>query len=88
LPCSFPVRELVVWIPTPRGDHGQNEEAARAQQFLVSAGIALADLFRGMSEVELERPTATRLEIYEQRPVPRAEQVARVWLSMKKLLGG
>jgi hypothetical protein len=39
-----------------------------------------------MSEVELDRPTATRLEIYEQRPALRVEQVARVWLSMKELL--
>ena len=75
-------------IPAPRGDHCQNEEAARAKQFLVSAGIALADLFRRMSEVELDRPTATRLEIYEQRPALRVEQVARVWLSMQQLLGG
>jgi len=41
-----------------------------------------------MSEVELDRPTATRLEIDEQRPAPRVEQVARVWLSMQQLLGG
>jgi len=53
---------------------------------LISAGIALADLFRHMSEVELDRPTATRLEIYEQRPALRVEQVARVWLSMQELL--
>jgi hypothetical protein len=53
---------------------------------LVSAGIALADLFRHMSEVELDRSAATRLEIYEQRPALRVEQVARVWLSMQQLL--
>jgi hypothetical protein len=79
---------LVVTIPAPRGDHCQNEEAARAKQFLIRAGIALADLFRHMSEVELDRPTATRLEIYEQGPAPRVEQVARVWLAMHQLLGG
>jgi hypothetical protein len=41
-----------------------------------------------MGEVELDRPTATRLEIYEQRPALRVEQVACVWLSMQQLLGG
>ena len=75
-------------IPAPRGDHCQNEQAARAKQFLISAGIALAHLFRHMSEVELDRPTATRLEIYEQRPALRVEQVARMWLSVQQLLGG
>ena len=58
------------------------------KQLLISAGIALADLFRHMSEVELNRPTATRLEIDEQRPTLRVEQDARVWLSMQQLLGG
>jgi hypothetical protein len=77
---------LVVEIPAPRGDHCQNEEAARAKQFSIGAGIALADLFGHMSEVELDRPTATRLEIYEQRSAPRVEQVARVRLSMQELL--
>jgi len=88
LTCSFPVRELVVEIGAPGGDHGQNDEAARAKQFLISVGIALADLVRHMSEVELDRPTAARLEIYEQRSAVRVEQVARVWLSVQQLLGG
>ena len=75
-------------IPAPRGDHCQNEEAACAKQLLISAGIALADLFRHMGQVELDRPAATRLEIYEQRPALRVEQVARMWLSVQQLLGG
>jgi DNA-binding GntR family transcriptional regulator len=77
-----PVGELVIWIPAPRSDHCQNESAALAKQFLIRAGIALAYVFRHMSEVELDRPTATRLEIDEQRPALRVEQVARVRLAM------
>jgi hypothetical protein len=87
-PGSFPIRKLVVSIPAPRGDHCQDEKAACTQQFLIGAGVALADLFRHMSEVELDRPTATRLKIYEQRPAPRVEQVPRVWLSVQQLLDG
>jgi hypothetical protein len=79
---------LVVEVRAPGGDHGQNEESAHAQQILISPGIALADLFRYMSEVELDRSTAARLEIYEQRSGVRVEQVARVWLSVQQLLGG
>jgi hypothetical protein len=88
LPCSFPIRELVVSIRAPCGDHRQNEEAAGAKQFLIRAGIAIADLLRHMSEVELDRPAATRLEINEQGPALRVKQIARMWLSMQQLLGG
>jgi hypothetical protein len=79
---------LVVSIPAPCGDHRQNEEAAGAKQFLIRARIAIADLLRHMSEVELDRPAATRLEINEQGSAIRVKQVARMWLSMQQLLGG
>src|ERR1700760_1256242 len=82
-----PVRELVVPVPAPRGDHGQDEDPALAQQLLIDARVVLADLFGGMGEVEFDRPPATRLEIYEQRPVLRGEHVARVRLAVQQLLG-
>ena len=41
-----------------------------------------------MGEVEFDRPAAARLEVYEQRPVLRAEHVARVRLAVQQLLGG
>src|SRR5919202_1806788 len=47
----------------------------------------LADFFRRMGEVEFDRPTAARLEIYEQQPVLRGENVARVRLAVQYLLG-
>jgi hypothetical protein len=84
----LPVREPVVAIPTPRGDHRQNEAAARANQISIGAGIALGDHFRDMSEIEFDRPSATRLEVDEERPALRLEQVARVRLSMEQLLAG
>ena len=77
---------MVVSIPTPRCDHRKHEDPALAKQVLIDSRIVLADFFGGMGEVELDRPTATRLEIYEQRPALRVEQVARVWLSMQELL--
>jgi hypothetical protein len=79
---------LVGSIPAPRSDHCQDEKAARAKQLLISAGVAVADLFRNMSQVELDRSMATRLKIYEQRPTLRVEEISRVWLSVQKLLGG
>ena len=56
---------------------------------MIRVRIALADLFGHMGQVEFDRPTATRLEIYERWPDLRAEQVAAwVWLAVQQLLGG
>jgi hypothetical protein len=41
-----------------------------------------------MGDVELDRPTATSLQICEQQPVLRREQIARVRLAVEQLLGG
>jgi len=79
--CSLPIRELVARIPAPGGDHGKNKGSALAQQVLISVGIALAHIFGDMSEVELDRSTATRLEIDEQQSGLRAEHVAWVRLA-------
>ena len=54
---------------------------------MISVRIARADLFGHMGKVELDRPTATRLEVYEQWPVLRAEHVAWVRLAVQQLLG-
>src|SRR3712207_217349 len=68
-----PVRELVTRLPAPRRDHRQHQDPALAQQVRIDTRIVLSDLFRCMSEVELDRSTTTRLKIYEDQPVPRAE---------------
>ena len=83
----MPVRELVARIPAPRGDHGKNKDPALTEQFFVSVRIALAHIFGDMGEVELNRSTATRLEIDEQQPGLRAEHVAWVRLAVQDLLG-
>ena len=79
----MPVRELVARIPAPRGDHGKNKDSALTEQFFISVRIALADIFGDMGEVELDGPTATRLEIDEQQSGLRAEHVARVRLAVQ-----
>jgi hypothetical protein len=87
LACFVALRELVVGIPAPRRDHCENEAAALADQFSVRFGIALSDAFRNMSEIELNRPTATRFEVDEHHPARGVEQVAWVRLAMQELLG-
>ena len=84
--CSSPVREFVAWVPAPRSDHRKNEGPTVTQQCLIDVRIAVADLLGHMSEVEFNRPTATRLEVYEQRPIPRAEHIAWVRLAVEQLL--
>jgi len=78
-----PVGKLIAAIPAPRGDHRQHEDPALAQQVPIDTRIVLADFFGRMGEVEFDRPTATRLEVYEQQPVLRGEHVARVRLTME-----
>jgi hypothetical protein len=41
-----------------------------------------------MGDVELDRPMATSLQVCEQQPVLRLEQIARVRLAVEQLLGG
>jgi len=77
---------LVICIPTPRRDHCQDEAATLANQFVISSGITLADGLRDMSEIELDRTTATRLEIDEQQPFRSPQHVPRMRLAMQQLL--
>jgi hypothetical protein len=74
---------LVVSVPAPRCDHRQHEDPALAQQVLIDTRIVLADFFGCMGEVEFDRPTATRLEVYEQQPVFRGEHVPWVRLTVQ-----
>ncbi len=55
---------------------------------MIGPRIALAYLIGHMSDIELDRPPATRLEVYEQQPVLGPEQVARVRLAVQQLPGG
>src|SRR6266540_2815604 len=82
-----PVREVVVSIPAPRHNHREHKHPALLDQLLISARIVRAHRFGRVSDVELNRPAATRLEVYEQQPLLRPEQVAWVRLAVQQLLG-
>src|SRR5881392_1691835 len=82
------VRELVVSLPAPRCDHRKHEDPAVANQVLIGSLIALPDFFGRMGDVELDRSTATRLEVHKQQPFVRSEQVARMRLAVQQLLVG
>jgi hypothetical protein len=57
-----------------------------ADQVVVRARIMLPDFFGGMGNVELDRPTAARPEVYEEWPFHRTEQIARMRLAVQQLL--
>ena len=54
---------------------------------LIGTRVALAHVLGRVGQVELDRATATRLEVDEQQPVLRAEDVPWMWLAVQQLLG-
>jgi len=78
---------LVARIPAPGSNHGQNEDSTLTEQFFISVRTVLAHILVDMGKVELDGPTATRLEIDEQQSELRPEHVVRVRLAVQKLLG-
>jgi hypothetical protein len=84
----MPIREFIPDVPAPRCDHRKNESAAFAEQLSITGRIAIADLFGHMGEVELDRPTATRLEVDEEQTAVSAEEVAWMRLTVQQLLRG
>lgn len=84
--CPLPVRELIIGIPAPRGDHYESEPSAVVEQLWIDVRIARADHFGSMGKVELDRSSATRLEVYEDQAVTSIEQVAWVRLAVDQLL--
>jgi hypothetical protein len=86
--CLSSARELVFRIQPPGCDHRQDEDAALGEQYLIDAGIALADLPRDMGEVEFDRTATSSLEVNEQRAALGVEDVPGVWLAVQQLLRG
>jgi hypothetical protein len=74
-------------MPAPRYNHREHEHPAQADQLLISVLIVRAHRFGRVSDVELDRPAAGSLEVCEQQPVLRSEQVPWVWLAVEQLLG-
>src|SRR5262245_11267254 len=73
---SVSVRVLVADVPSPGSHHGKHESPAVLEQDLIDIRVTRADLVRCVRDVELDRPAATRLEVYEARAVRCVEEVA------------
>jgi hypothetical protein len=77
---------LVIAIPPPGCNHRKHEDATHANQFLIGIRIVLADFVGHMGDVKLDRPATTRLQVDEEQPLLRPEQVAWVRLAVQQLL--
>ena len=77
---------MVASTPAVRRDYREYEAPALADEILVNARIALADRLGNPTEIELDRPADTVLEIYEEWPFLRVEHVPRVGLAVQQLL--
>jgi hypothetical protein len=86
--CSSPIWELIVSVPAPCCDYRKREDPAHAEEILIGVRIVPAHRFGHMSDVELDRPAATRLQVGEEQSLLRPEHIARVWLAVQQLLGG
>jgi hypothetical protein len=83
-----PVGELVVSIPAPCCHHPKHQDPAFVEQLPMSARILLTHLFGHVSEVELDWPATTCLQVYEHQALLRPEHVAWVRLAVQQLLWG
>jgi hypothetical protein len=77
---------VVASTPAVRRDYREYEAPALADEILINARIALADRLGHPTEIELDWPADTVLEIYEERPLLRVEHVPRVGLAVQQLL--
>ena len=80
---SHSIRELIARLPTPCGDHCENELPTVAEQRSIDARIVLTDRVGDMSEIELDGSAAARLEVNEQRSVRGVEHVAGMRFAVK-----
>src|SRR6478752_8059559 len=85
---SPPVRKLVAKLPTPRGDHRDDELPTLVQQPLVNARVVLTDRLGNLGEIELDGSAAARLKVDEQRAILRAEHIALMGLAQEPPLLG
>ena len=85
---SESIRELVAGVPSPGSDHRKNEPPTLLEQGLIDIGIVRADVVRHVRNIELDGPTATRLQVDEERTVLRVEDVAWMGFAVQQLLAG
>src|SRR5262245_69378 len=81
------VRVLITDVPSPGSHHGKHESPALLEQDLIDIRVMRADLVGCVRDVELDRPTAARLEVDEERAVRRVEDVAWVRFAVQQLFG-
>jgi hypothetical protein len=85
---SVPIRELIADVPAPGGDHRKNEPSTLCEKDVVEVRIVRADLVRHVRDVELDGPSAARLEVDEQQAGVGAQHVAGMRFAVQQLLGG
>jgi hypothetical protein len=84
----MPIREFIADVPAPGSDHRKHESPTLREQNLIDVRVAGADLLRHVGNIKLDGSTAARFEVYEQRAVTRAEEVARMRFAVQQLLDG
>ena len=85
---SASIRKLIADVPSPGSDHGEDEPPTLLEQDLIEIRVVRADLDRRVRNVKLDRPTATGLEVDEERAVGCAEDVAWMRFAVQQLLLG
>jgi hypothetical protein len=81
------VGELVVGVPSPRGDHRQHQPSTLTEQILIEIVVALTDIERGVRYIEFNRAEAAGFEVDEERPNRCVEHVPWVRFAVKQSLG-
>lgn len=66
------IRKFVADVPSPGSDHCKNKAPTLLEQDVIDIRIVRADLDRHVRNVEFDWPTATRLEVDEERTVLRS----------------
>jgi hypothetical protein len=81
-----PIRKLISHIPAPSRHHREDKPTTLLEQDLVDCRIVHADFVRHVSNVELDRATAARLEVDEEQAFWAAQEVPRMRLSVQELV--
>ncbi len=82
------VGELVVSVPSPRCDHRKHQPSTLVEKVLIDLSVVRTDIARHVGHIEFNGATATGFEVDEERPLGCVEDVSRMGLAVKELLGG
>lgn len=81
------VGELVVSVPSPCRDHRKHQPSTLVEELLIDARVVRTDIGRDVRYIEFNWATAAGLEVDEERPAGCVEDVPRMGLAVKELLG-